>query len=365
MPRQDALGLSPQGSSERAIHLRRLTTLRAFAALLVFGNHIGSTGGAVGVGRYLFDYGYTGVSFFFVLSGFVLAWTTVAGASTIAFYVRRFARIYPSHLVMLVIVLLVPVTVQSQDFRDIVINALLLQTWSLGRLNPYTVNGVSWSLSCEVAFYAVLPFVLVWAYRRRPATLWLVALSYWALAGAVTVASGVLQRKTDDIYVFPPLRFGEFLLGVVAAICVRQGYRLGNRSAGALVVLGLALMALSWNRFPAADVGGSILFLSLIFLVAQRDLDRPDGLLTNRWLVYAGQVSFAFYLVHELIIINIAHAGLRGWPLDPVAFLASVVAAVALHHLVERPCEKRLRGIQLRGAAGRVAVAERPLPLDG
>ncbi|MEY2525088.1 MAG: hypothetical protein QOJ66_3653 [Ilumatobacteraceae bacterium] len=365
MPPQDALGYSPPGSGERAIHLRRLTTLRAFAALLVFGNHIGSRGGRVGVGRYLFDYGYTGVSFFFVLSGFVLAWTTVAGASTIAFYVRRFARIYPSHLVMLGVALLVPVTVQPLNLRDIVLNAGLLQTWFFGRLNPYTVNGVSWSLSCEVAFYAVLPFVLVWAYRRRPATLWLFALSYWALASAVTVAAAALHRKTDAVYVFPPLRFGEFVLGVVAAICVREGYRLGQRSAATLAAVGLALMALSWNRFPAADVGGSIVFLALILLVAQRDLDRPDGLLTNRWLVYAGQVSFAFYLVHELIIINIAHTGLRGWPLDPVAFLASVGAAVALHHFVERPCEKRLRGIRLHGAVGPVAVADRPLPLDG
>ena len=349
---------------EAPAHLRRLTTLRAFAALLVFGNHLDLRGGEVGVARYVFAYGYTGVGFFFLLSGFVLAWSTAAGSSTAAFYVRRFARVYPSHAVMLVVAALVPVTVVEQwSGRDLVVNALLLQGWLPWRISPYTLNGVSWSLSCEVAFYLVLPLLLPWARRQRPRTLWLAALLCWGLGNSVTLYAALAQRYVDAVYVFPPLRLGEFLLGVVLAVQMRRGWRLPTPIAIALSVVGMGCMAATWDRFPAADIGAALLFTAVVAQAAQRDLERPDGLLAHRWLVYAGQVSFAFYLVHELVILNVADlTGLRGWVLNPWAFAVSCLAAVALHHLVERPCERRIRRLRLPTSE---PVAERPVPFSG
>jgi peptidoglycan/LPS O-acetylase OafA/YrhL len=352
---------SAQAIVHRAVHLKRLTALRAFAALLVFGNHLALRGGDVGVGRYLFEYGYTGVGFFFVLSGFVLAWSTAPGASKAAFYVRRFARIYPSHLAMLIVAVLVPVTIVPVTWGAFLPNALLVQSWSFGKYNPYTFNGVSWSLSCEVAFYAVLPFLLLLPRRLGARALWLLAFSYWALASIVTVVLAVHHLRLDGAYVFPPLRGGEFLLGVVAAIRIKDGWRLPIPVAVVIAGVGLALMAASWNRFPAGDVGAALFFLIVVVLGAQRDIEHPNGWLAHPWLVYAGQVSFAFYLVHELIIINLVPLGIRGWALDPIALVVSAVAAVALHHLVERPFERRLRSLRLPGRGERVAEAPRPL----
>lgn len=345
------------------MHLKRLTSLRSFAALLVFGNHLDLRGGDVGPTRNFFEYGYTGVAFFFVLSGFVLAWSTGPGASTTAFYIRRFARVYPSHLVMALVALVVPVTISQVTPRDVALNLTLAQSWFGERLNPYTLNGVSWSLSCEVTFYAVLPLILPWARRRPPRMLWMLAVTYWVAVNVITIEAAHRKHLLDAAYVFPPIRLAEFLLGVVAAVQIQKGWRLSADRAVVLAVVGLGLMAASWNRFPAADVGAAILFLVVVVVAAQRDLGRPHGWLNHPWLVYAGQVSFAFYLVHELIIINLVSLGITGWALDPAALAASGVAAVALHHLVERPCEKRLRRIQLPGRAGR--VADGPVPLSG
>jgi peptidoglycan/LPS O-acetylase OafA/YrhL len=264
---------------------------------------------------------------------------------------------------MILVAALLPVTVEQWTGRDLVVNALLLQSWLAWRISPYTLNGVSWSLSCEVAFYLVLPLLLPWARRQSPRTLWLTVLLLWGSASTVTVLAAWAQRDVDAVYVFPPLRLGEFLIGVVLALQMRRGWRLSTPAAIASALVGLAAMAAAWDRFPAADVGAALVCLALVAKTAQADLQRPYGAMTQRWLVYAGQVSFAFYLVHELVILNVAHlTGLRGWALDPVALSASCLAAVALHHLVERPCETRIRGLRL---PTRERVADRPVPYSG
>ena len=112
-----AASAAPAGSDEQrsgpaaTARLPRLTSLRAFPALLVFGFHLHRAGELPGPWGSVFQAGYTGVAFFFALSGFVLAWSFRTGQPVAAFYLRRCARISPSHLVTLVAALLLPVTV--------------------------------------------------------------------------------------------------------------------------------------------------------------------------------------------------------------------------------------------------------------
>src|SRR3954466_10818588 len=84
--------------------LRSLTGIRWLAALLVFAYHVHviryfRDGPAGTVVDWLFGAGVTGVSFFFVLSGFVLAWSARDGDPPRSFWLRRIARVYPVHLV--------------------------------------------------------------------------------------------------------------------------------------------------------------------------------------------------------------------------------------------------------------------------
>ena len=76
--------------------LDSLTGVRFFAALLVFGFHgvhYANTGELD-----VFSAGMVGVSLFYLLSGFVMAWTVREGDRPAAFYRRRFARIYPAFI---------------------------------------------------------------------------------------------------------------------------------------------------------------------------------------------------------------------------------------------------------------------------
>ncbi len=346
------------------LHLRRLTSLRAFAALLVLGFHLDQFGGTTGAARGFFRFGYTGVAFFFVLSGFVLTWSFRPGGGTAAFYLRRFARIWPSHFFMLLVAVAVPYTVVPVTLHDAGVNALLLQAWAPPLISPFSLNAVSWSLSCEVAFYLVLPFILPFL-RRLPAwQRWALALGYWSGASIVVLASAALHHAQLTAYLWPPLRFGEFLIGVAAALETQRGWRLGKRGAAALALVGIALVAAGPHSQPGPNVGAAVVAFALVVYCAHRDLTPAESFLTHRYLIYAGQVSFAVYLAHALVLQNLQHAlGFSGWPADPVLIAATVAAAVALHHLVERPCEARLRGLRLPRRS--VPVAESPYPVDG
>ena len=116
----------------RAPDLPRLTSLRAFAALSVFLFHVDA------YIRFrparLFRDGYAGVGFFFILSGFVLTWsrprtTKSKTVHAVAFYRRRFARIYPSNLAVLLVVVALGLAERPARPGSVLANAALVQTW--------------------------------------------------------------------------------------------------------------------------------------------------------------------------------------------------------------------------------------------
>src|SRR5690349_10358782 len=113
--------------------------------------------------------GYLAVDLFFMLSGFVL-WLNYSnrlragGIGTApAFLLRRIARIWPLHLVMLAgaiaFVLAVAATGREPSdhypWGELPLHLLLIQNW--GFTNALTWNDPAWSISCELAAYMMLP----------------------------------------------------------------------------------------------------------------------------------------------------------------------------------------------------------------
>lgn len=333
--------------------LPRLTALRAVAALMVFGYHLelhhrGGTGG-------VFGDGYAGVAFFFVLSGFVLTWGSaeLAGAGRaavrpLAFLRRRFARIYPSHAVMVLIAAVVPVVAMQRDALAAIAALTLTQAWLIGHNDLiFGMNGVSWTLSVEASFYVAFPFVLAALLRLSPAQRGRVAL-IWFAGTAVVIALATASHTADGIATINPVfRFAEFLLGMVAALAIRGGWRprWSLAQALALCVVVLAVTTASGMVKPLPNPALTLPFLALIVAAAAADLAPGRGWLTSRAAIYAGEVSFAFYLVHELVILNLPRlTHLHGAPDALSLLLVSGAAAVVLHHLVERPAQRWLTG---------------------
>ncbi|SOD70370.1 peptidoglycan/LPS O-acetylase OafA/YrhL [Jatrophihabitans sp. GAS493] len=334
--------------------LPRLTSLRWYAALIVFLFHMAQIG--VGwVPLRAFTFGQTGVTFFFLLSGFVLTWTWHSQISARQFYGRRFARIYPSMVTVTLLVVIV-VAIRPNHFDSgilgLITGLLLIQAWFPGFYPVYAYNAVTWSLSCEAFFYAVFPLGIARLARlggRGQSIAAAVALAAGGLATAILVLIG---HGGDIAFNNPLVRLPEFILGIVLAFRVRAGWRPRIPIWGATIAVAVAAtIARRMGGFPSLDYVMVLPFAALIIAAAVSDLEGRNGILTRPWATYLGRVSFCFYLVHQVIIRIVVHQlGVdHRWSLAggvfPVLgiFLICLAGAVMLHHLVEIPCQRYLR----------------------
>ncbi|MFD6163571.1 acyltransferase family protein [Oerskovia sp. NPDC060287] len=326
---------TPAGPGAVRRNLPSLTAVRAIAAAAVLVFHLDYWQVLDIPGAY---YGSTGVALFFVLSGFILTWTARPELSRRGFYLRRVARIYPDHLVTLVVALVVALVVGSPPVTGRVVgaNVLLLQAWSLDPTVVYGLNGVAWSLSCELAFYLAFPFLLPLLRRWSPRTRLVVALVALAIPLAATV---VAPTTYQVLYHFPLARFPEFVLGVVAGLAFVEGRRSRVPWAGVLGIFAAVLVAaeLTHATEAVARVALVLPFALFLMLCAERDLRGRRSVLTHRVLIVAGSASYAFYLVHELVIRRVVDTPLTGVAAAAVITVASGALAYALYRFVEEP----------------------------
>jgi len=394
-----------------AKQLPSLTGLRFLAAAMVFVFHGATTfvfaDQKAGL-DYLFGvsgFGAIGVSFFFVLSGFVLTWSAREGDTTLRFWRRRFLKIFPNHAVTFVAaVVLVAVAGQTMGLWETVSSFFLVQGWVPQYSFLNGGNPVSWSLSAEALFYLAFPLLIVAAKRINPNRLW-----YWAaglMAATVAVPAFSLNVLPSTpvfpwgpaswvqiwfVSYFPLTRMLEFALGILLARIVLNGkwFRLPVLPALVLGVGGyLALLYLPVN-FLYTYVATLILPIALIIpAVASADISGRRSLLRTRPMVYLGNISFAFYLVHYLVLTygHLAFGnqlGPMGAPAGPQwsilggslfltgCFVTSLVLAAALYTFVERPIMQRWARTRTTPAAvpstpvAATAVPERALvPAD-
>ncbi|MGW0883451.1 acyltransferase family protein [Streptomyces sp. NPDC002671] len=335
--------------------LPSLTGLRWMAALLVFGLHVNNFGYFGGGGGrivfWAFGAGATGVSFFFVLSGFVLTWSARPGDRALGFWRRRIARVYPVHLVTLAVALVMAYTLAHQPrptAKQALANVLLLHSW----WHPWwqTLNPVSWSLACEAFFYASFP--LLFLMLRRLGARGSAAVGALAVAAVLVLArADAHDWTTQSLYSFPAARLPEFVLGAVTARLVVLG-----RWRGPGLEASLALAIIGYFLVPQVTPGYSATvctlagFVLLIPAAAIADLQGLPSLWRYRLVVRLGELSFAFYMIHLLVLRagthllgNKPHFGvLAGLAVTAVAFTVSLALSWVLYEAVERPARRLL-----------------------
>ncbi|TDT85651.1 peptidoglycan/LPS O-acetylase OafA/YrhL [Arthrobacter sp. AG258] len=344
------------------LKLPSLTGLRFFAALAVVLYHLRIYFSPIGDGLAVFGYGFTAVSFFFVLSGFVLTWSQKGDVKASRFYLHRFARIWPLHLLTMLLAIWAPALPTSSGAS--VLSALpvatLTQAWIPASPSLNAFNGVSWSLSCEAFFYLLFPLLFKNLRRSSPKflVLFIVPISGVVLFGVLASITSV--PAADYLLVPMPLfRLGEFVLGVCLARLMQAGWRprLSLLTALALqVVLTAGLFAASFvlnaNAGPIPATLANLImvpgFLSVIAACAKQDIEGRTGIIGSPALTRLGQWSFALYLIHEVVLRVI-----RPWTesasvlevsgLAASVIVISVAAAGVLHEFVERPLERNIR----------------------
>src|SRR5579875_3536705 len=162
--------MTSDGISTNRGALPALTGLRAVAALFVFGFHTSSYGPTAFPVWHVFDIGFVGVAFFFVLSGVVLTWSARPGQLAGDFWFRRAARIYPSFLVATLAAIGIYVWLGGQHgpWWSLPFVFVLLHAWAPTQEVQSAADGVSWSLSCEAFFYLLFPGIMPWLARHEP-----------------------------------------------------------------------------------------------------------------------------------------------------------------------------------------------------
>lgn len=358
--------VSSAGASGR---VDSLTGLRIIAAAAVFFSHLHPPEFIPARVTVFMDSGYSGVTIFFVLSGFVLAWNyterliPLSARAVWSFAVARFARIYPLYVCVLIWVC-APGIVDHLLPDGTWLHFLALQTWHPDLGIAFGLNGPGWSIGVEFFLYALFPLLIVaiGGLRDNPRLLLVVGLVAIALVGALTwwfSASGRGDLSPLDptsahrwLYRTPVTRIGDFTIGIVAALLIRSMKVrpwLGTASQVVALVILLAMMASStvnrstWSWDFAYLVPTGLLLWGL----ASNPGTVIARALGSRPMVFAGEASFAFYLLHlPLLQVLVAPPtdGWYGWAfVTGLQFGVILLTAVGAHIVIERPAQQYLR----------------------
>lgn len=378
-------------TQSRPTRLPSLAGLGFIALCMVLLSHVGISlvlrvaPAAQTLWTYDFKLGVMGFTFFFVLTGFALAWVHDSGTDARRFWRRRAARVLPVHMLMLVVALLLALgTGAALSLWKTLPTLFLVQNWIPDQEVVLTgnLNGPTWALSCALLFYAVFPWLNRLVRRIRPERLWVSAVTVVALLVAVPLLGTLFPREpllvnTSDSWLqtwfvgyLPVCRLLEFLLGMIAArmVATHRWHGPGVTVSALLSVAGLALSV----RIPGENAGFVETALPLTLLIAaaaRREYAGGRTVFGSRPLVALGQISFGAYLVHWIVIsygpIHTADPASWSAPLSLGGALgkSAVTIGVVLALgwlttvLVERPALRLTRG---RGEA--VPLVE-PVPL--
>lgn len=321
-----------------------------------------------------FDFGgECGVSFFFMLSGFVLsvAYGDAVDGGTFGhrrFVVRQLTKFYPLHLLTLLAVLLLDARVPDAaptDWTKVFLCAALLQSWLPTNDINFACNGVSWFLSDMMFFYILFPFLHSWlahAPRRRLLlSFGAVAVAYSALCLAVS-PDGV----NSILYVLPPVRLIDFAIGVLLYRLYRSAYgasfgawlgRQGMARATLFEALALLSVILCYAVYVSLcpTLRCAALFwlflppLILFFAVADRSGGALSAVLRSGLMQRLGGATLELFLIHGIVLRLAVGAFTRaGVDLGAVPMgLLCLFVAVALS-LLTKACFTDKAGSYLR-----------------
>ena len=352
--------------------LNALTGLRCFAAINIVLFHF-SNPNWFGWLAPVVNAGYASVSFFILLSGFVLAYNYAGRARAgkldrRRFWEARFTRLYPIYLLSLLLSWrMVPVEYAAHThamfWSGMALSPLLLQGW-IPEIATF-LNTPAWTMSAESAFYLAFPWLAamkapsrlgpqlarlagVWCLGMVPGALyivlnpdgiahpdrwsygpWLQVLKYTPLPHAASFVFGVMLANLDELVPRPGrLRLNLGLAGFAGI--------LGILSLGPLVPYALSHDGLLMPLFGCVILG----------LAGENPL---ATLLGARPLVFVGEASYCLYLLHFNLwnLIHDSHVLERTGLIrfDPwISYVLLIGLALLALYLVEKPAQRLLRG---------------------
>ena len=364
--------IGPEGLGAEIKHrlpsLKALTSLRFFAAIHVVVFHLSAdhtyTSSPL-LGRFVMS-GYTGVSLFFVLSGFILAYNYREGLNKREFWISRFARVYPVYLVALLLGVAYAFAPSSPPLTHLWVRlglcVTLLHTWYPPFADSF--NGPGWTLSVEAFFYALFPFALVWLRRVGDGVLvafcalYVAALTVpvWMHLASPAPGAGLATAYYLTSGTLPPVHLPMFLIGVYLGI--RYLKPAERRSPWPLLLGGagsMVLLCAGPNPLYAPFRKGLLVIAYAALIYGLASVKR--GWLTNRWMVLGGEISYSIYILQMPVIRTVLgvtrRLGMSFYPSTAVVLVVLVGLSFLAYRFIELPARVAIRS----------RLTHRPVPL--
>lgn len=348
--------------------IKPLTSLRFIFAMMVFLSHLWFLQDDSPFYKQLYDdifyEGYIGVSFFFILSGFVLGYSyhdkILGGQIKFGqFWLARFARIYPLHLLTLLIA--IPLSFKGDSTEWItrfVLNIFLIQSFVPSSDIYFYFNSVSWSISDEWFFYLMFPFLVFLMLRRK-------YLKFLPLLILLIPLSLLLVKETYHekyFYINPLLRIGDFIIGKMLYRVYRKRKDieiLNNRKVANMAEIGSLVMLTVFFYYHEHIPQGfryscyywpPMIVLIYTFAYAKGFI---SDMLSNRTMVFLGEISFGFYMIHMLVLRYYQYLPQKITFLQSflpvnhnaafIIFGISLASSILIYKFFERPANRFIR----------------------
>lgn len=348
--------------------INSLTSWRFIFAVIIFLHHYSFSGGSVFPAG-----GNLAVSFFFLLSRFVLAYSygdkiLHKEVSYKNFLLKRIIRIYPVHFFTFLGALFLYIGTSFLQKEAISgeylalggINLLLLQSWIPLKVVYFSYNAVSWCLSDEIFFYVLfpllVPFFITSRFKRVCFVLGLLIAAY--LMAMYFIPKAYIHSL---FYINPLFRSVDFIIGIFL-YKIFTTFLKNNRPLprhGMTLMEGASLLVIAgllWflNNNPGYALYAvyywlPLSFLILTFVVSSKNTSREGEItkfLSHKIGVYLGNTSFCFFMIHQLVI-RVLYAGsayfhidVRNWSGLILAFFLSLLGGICCYHLIELPLTK-------------------------
>jgi len=340
--------------------INTLTSLRLLFALMVFGAHCYVLHPFFDA--HFFKEGFVGVSFFFVLSGFIIAYNyrhklQEHKITKRTFWVARIARIYPLHWLTLLIAAALGYTATTGTadwFKHFLPSLTLTQAYIPLTDYFFSFNSPSWSLCCEQLFYFCFPFLVPFIGNGK---------RLLTVGGfiALLVVVGMYFTSEENIkgywYVNPITRFPDFIVGLL----VYKAYtHIKNRPlsfrTGSLLEVGAIVLFLLFYLY-AAEIPKVYRYscyywlpVSAVLLCFSLQKGIISKWLSHRLLIIGGEISYSFYLIHLFVLLTYAEGQKAGflpsipWQIAvPVLFCIVIALSLLSYYYFEKPMNKYIK----------------------
>lgn len=323
----------------------------------------------------LFSGGFIGVDIFFVLSGYLITskllseWQGTRKIDLKNFWIKRFRRLVPAVLVMIIVTLIIIYLfypeVFSKSWPDALASFFYLSNWwYIVNDIPYSQNfGISspfkhlWSLAIEEQFYIIWPVIFAWLLqklKKRQHVLKVVLVT--ALCSIVTMWVLYSPDNIDRIYYGTDTRLFTLAFGCSLAF-VWPFYLLSDNlnkkevatidGIGSISLAGLLFLAMTVTTSQKSLYHGGFLFISFLSCMLLAALAHPSTkiskLFSHEVLVWIGKRSYSIYLWHFPVIALTTPVKTMG-TVHPILIILQLILILFLanisYHVIEIPVIK-------------------------